>query len=86
MKTTVTALALSGTVAVMALGGIGAAEAGGKKHFKFHHWNHHHHHHHHHRPHYFGHDHHGCGFYKVRWHQTGKFYWKKKYFICKGWW
>lgn len=83
MKTTLTALALTGTVAVAALmGGIGDAEAGGKKHFKHHHWNHHHHH----RPHFFGHHRHGCGFYKVRWHQTGKFYWKKKYFICKGWW
>ncbi|MCH9807902.1 MAG: hypothetical protein K0U74_09230 [Alphaproteobacteria bacterium] len=29
---------------------------------------------------------HGCGFYKWKWHQTGLFFWKKKYFICKGWW
>ncbi len=29
---------------------------------------------------------HGCGFYKWKWHETGFFYWKKKYYICKGWW
>lgn len=28
----------------------------------------------------------GCGFYKWKWHETGSFFWKKKYFICKGWW
>lgn len=28
----------------------------------------------------------GCGFYKQKWHQTGFFFWKKKYFLCKGWW
>lgn len=35
------------------------------------------------RKHSFG---HGCGHYKWKWKHTGLFYWKKKYFICKGWW
>lgn len=30
--------------------------------------------------------HDGCGFYKWKWHHTGAYFWKKKYFICKGWW
>ncbi|KUO55419.1 MAG: hypothetical protein APF80_06560 [Alphaproteobacteria bacterium BRH_c36] len=30
--------------------------------------------------------HDGCGFYKWKWLHTGSFYWKKRYFICKGWW
>jgi hypothetical protein len=28
----------------------------------------------------------GCGYYYERWEETGFFYWKKKYYICKGWW
>ena len=28
----------------------------------------------------------GCGFYKWKWYETGYFYWKKRYYICKGWW
>ena len=28
---------------------------------------------------------HGCGYYKWKWHETGYFFWKKKFFICKGW-
>ncbi|MGF1649582.1 MAG: hypothetical protein ACFCUN_03955 [Hyphomicrobiaceae bacterium] len=28
----------------------------------------------------------GCGFEKARWHQTGSHYWKKRYYICRGWW
>lgn len=28
----------------------------------------------------------GCGYYLDRWEDTGSFYWKRKYFICKGWW
>lgn len=84
MKRTLKALALAGTVAIPALmGGMGAAEAG-KKGFFHHHWKHHHHHHHY-LPHFAG-DHYGCGYYKIRWHKTGSFYWKKRYFICKGWW
>lgn len=29
--------------------------------------------------------HRGCGFYKFKWHATGRFYWKKRYFACRGW-
>lgn len=29
---------------------------------------------------------HGCGFYKWKWHATRSFHWKKKFFLCKGWW
>lgn len=82
MKTTVTALTLTGAVAMAALmGGVGAAEAGGKKGHHFHHWKHHHHHHHFFVPRFDG-----CGFYRLKWRATGKFYWKERYFICKGWW
>jgi hypothetical protein len=28
----------------------------------------------------------GCGYYLDRWEDTGSFYWKRKYYICKGWW
>ena len=28
----------------------------------------------------------GCGFYKSQWHKTGFFHWKKKFYLCKGWW
>jgi hypothetical protein len=49
-----------------------------------------HHHHHHHR-------HHGlyltssyigpsCGYLYSRWQTTGSFYWKKRYYECRGWW
>jgi len=83
MKTTVSALALTGAIAVAALaGGIGAAEAGGKKGFKFHHhWGHNHHHHRIFVPRYGG-----CGFYKAKWFATGLPYWKKRYFLCKSGW
>ncbi|MEL6299321.1 MAG: hypothetical protein AAFQ45_12200 [Pseudomonadota bacterium] len=28
----------------------------------------------------------GCGWLKRRWHRTGRHYWKRRYFICRGWW
>ena len=28
----------------------------------------------------------GCGYYYERWLDTGRFYWKSKYYECKGWW
>lgn len=46
-----------------------------KRRFRFHNFH----------KHSFGHGH-GCGYYKWKWHETGSFFWKKKYFICKGWW
>ncbi len=68
--------ALSAAIAIAAMaGGASDADAGGfKRHFKhnFHHLHLRH--------------HDGCGFYKWKWHKTGHLYWKKKYFICKGWW
>ncbi|MEO1265137.1 MAG: hypothetical protein AAFV26_05500, partial [Pseudomonadota bacterium] len=27
----------------------------------------------------------GCGFLKRKWKRTGSFYWKRRYFICRGW-
>ena len=34
------------------------------------------------RPHYGG----GCHWLKRKWYRTGKFYWKKRYYRCMGWW
>lgn len=45
----------------------------------------------------FGHRHHGlhlyigqphrdCSYYREMWEDTGRSYWKRKYFVCKGWW
>jgi hypothetical protein len=28
----------------------------------------------------------GCGYYRNRWQDTGSFYWKRRYFECRGWW
>ncbi len=27
----------------------------------------------------------GCGYYKARWYDTGSYHWKRKYYICRGW-
>jgi hypothetical protein len=27
-----------------------------------------------------------CGHYYAKWQYTGSFFWKRQYFICKGWW
>jgi len=27
-----------------------------------------------------------CNYYWYKWQHTGSFFWKKQYFICKGWW
>lgn len=27
-----------------------------------------------------------CGYAYAKWQHTGSFYWKKQYYICKGWW
>lgn len=47
----------------------------GKFHRKFHVW--------HHKPHFYHGG--GCGFFYKKWKFTGKYYWKKRYFMCKGW-
>ena len=39
-----------------------------------------------HRFHRFNGDFGGCHYYKKKWKWTGSFFWKKKYFICRGWW
>lgn len=28
----------------------------------------------------------GCGYLYDRWLDTGSFYWKRRYFACRGWW
>jgi hypothetical protein len=28
----------------------------------------------------------GCGYSYDRWQDTGSYYWKKRYYECKGWW
>ena len=27
-----------------------------------------------------------CFWLKRKWYRTGRFYWKKRYYICRGWW
>jgi hypothetical protein len=48
-----------------------------------------------HHHHHFRHFHYGyvyvaprpaCGFERWKWKTTGAFYWKKQYYLCKGWW
>lgn len=71
--------------AIIALGALSAgtseASAGGK-HLRFHKF--HNFHHFDHRPVFiFG---GGCGYYRDMWYDTGRFFWKSKYYHCKGWW
>lgn len=43
----------------------------------------------HHNPHFFlriGPPARDCRFYREMWEETGFFKWKKRYYICKGWW
>lgn len=28
----------------------------------------------------------GCGYTYARWQDTGSFYWKRRYYECRGWW
>lgn len=30
--------------------------------------------------------HHGCGFEYRKWMNTGSHFWKKQYYVCRGWW
>ncbi len=83
---------LAGTAAafVAVMGATGAAEAKGKgKHMHFKIGGGHHHNHHFHRRHFYAgpviyRD--GCGHEKRMWWNTGSFFWKKQYYVCKGWW
>ena len=73
-------LMVASTAAVLAMVGTGSANAHGHKGFNnFQHGPHV-------RfvvtPNYGG----GCGYYYDRWQYTGSYYWKKQYFVCKGWW
>lgn len=84
-------IALGAMIALSAFGaGSGSAEAGGR-HFKFgggdhgfHEFNN--------RPRLrivIGNDYgygHGCGYFYDRWLDTGSFYWKQKFLICRGRW
>jgi hypothetical protein len=27
-----------------------------------------------------------CSYYREMWEDTGRLYWKRKYYVCKGWW
>ncbi len=27
-----------------------------------------------------------CSYYREMWEDTGRFYWKRRYYECKGWW
>lgn len=82
---------LAGTAAafVAVMGATGAAEAKGK-HFKFGGGVHKHHFHKHHfrRHHFYAGPVivHGCGYEKRMWWKTGSYYWKNRYYTCKGWW
>ncbi|MDX2289032.1 MAG: hypothetical protein NW217_09455 [Hyphomicrobiaceae bacterium] len=82
------AMVLGGAVALVAItGGVGEAEAGKRGgffkhksiHFSIHRI---------HRPRFVVHSGYsnggGCGFYKFKWKKTGSFFWKSKYFDCKG--
>ena len=35
---------------------------------------------------YGGHYYRGCYHYKRKWHYTGSHYWKRRYYVCRGWW
>jgi hypothetical protein len=92
MKTgTIVAGVAAGLVAIM--GSAGAADAKGK-HVVVKVGHGHGHHHHHHRHHFHGRHFYygspvvygGCGYEKNMWWKTGSFYWKKRYYECKGWW
>lgn len=68
-------------VSTVAVASASQAQAGVKVYLGWgggHHWSHQGH----------GHGHWGpsCYYFKKKWHKTGKFYWKKKYFKCMGWW
>ncbi len=79
MSTTSRLFAAAAASAMLAAGS-GAAMAHGHGHRSFHSF--------HHRPHlqlYIG-GGGGCGYYFERWQDSGSFFWKRKFYQCKGWW
>jgi hypothetical protein len=70
----------AGSSGALAKGGHGGHHRGFG--LKFHSMGHHHRHHHPKLYFYTG----GCGYYFDRWQDTRSFYWKKQYYVCKGWW
>ena len=74
------------TLCAVALAGATLPAQAGRGHHR------HHHHHHHHGKHFLR--FHvvpvyvapSCGYYYAKWQYTGSHHWKKKYYICKGWW
>jgi|CXWK01.1.fsa_nt_gi hypothetical protein len=73
-------LAVAG-LAVVALSTVSGAANAGHRHHRHFFFGHHNHHRLHIVPVY-----RDCGFYREMWEDTGRFYWKRKYYICKGWW
>ncbi len=73
-------LAVAGLAVIAVSGATSAANAGHRhnRHFFF---GHHHHRHLHFVPVY-----RDCSYYREMWEDTGSFYWKRKFYICKGWW
>lgn len=88
MKTTGTILAATAAAVVAVIGATGAAQAKGKTHIHIGIGGGHFHKHHFHRRHVFigGPIYSGCGYEKHMWWKTGSYYWKKEYYLCKGWW
>lgn len=85
-----TLLTATAATIVAVMGASATADAKGK-HFKFGggvHKHHFHGHNHHFRRHHFYAGpviHVGCGYEKRMWWSTGSYYWKQRYFICRGW-
>ena len=81
-KLSIVTLALFSALAATA----GGASAGGNHHFHGKHFHHKFHRHHGFHVVIGGGGGHGCGFYREMWEDTGSLKWKRRYFVCKGWW
>lgn len=77
IKTLVIATA---TTASVLAGAAGTANAGGRHFGGFHH------HHHHGLFLRIGPTYRDCSFYREMWEDTGSLRWKRRYYLCKGWW
>ena len=87
MANNIIAACIIAVVAAFAIAG--GAEAGGKGKGGGFHWGNHGNHHHwrhfrHTYPMYV--ETYSCSRFYYRWKNTGRLYWKKKYYLCKGWW